>query len=191
MEGTLLVADKDVLDFGVPTGGIMQIAYIVPNLEEAVERHLATLPMGPWFIFEHFPLLDYQHRGQDAEIDVSIAMAFSGSMCFELIMQNCNNDSVYMEIQQRKGWGFHHWAYASMDFDADIERYTATGREVALYGRAGPGARAAYIDTTDILPGMIELIEITDNVQGLFTEMQEAAAGWDGRSEPIRTFSQQ
>lgn len=185
-----MAANKQVLDFGVPAGAIMQIAYIVPDLKEAIGHHRATLPMGPWFIFEHFPLLDYQHRGQSAEIDISIAMAFSGSMCFELIQQNCDNDSVYKEMQQSHGWGFHHWAYASMDFDADIERYTSSGRELALYGRAGPGARAAYIDTTDILPGMIELIEITDDVQALFTQMQQAAEEWDGKSNPIRTLSE-
>lgn len=185
-----MLDNKHVLDFGVPAGEIMQIAYIVPNLKEAVEHHLATLPMGPWFIFEHFPLLDYQHRGQDAEIDISIAMAFSGSMCFELIQQNCNNDSVYKETREKRGWGFHHWAYASMDFDADIKRYTAKGQKLALYGRAGPGARAAYIDTSDILPGMIELIEITDDVEALFKSMQQASAEWDGISNPIRTFSE-
>ena len=166
----------------------MQIAHIVPDLQEAIDNYLLMLPMGPWFVFEHFPLLDYQHRGRDAELDVSVAMAFSGSMCFELISQNCDNDSVYTEVQQSRGWGFHHWAYASMDFDADLKRYTSGGLEVALYGRAGPGARAAYIDTSSTLPGMIELIEIPESVENLFTSMQQAAYEWDGKTDAIRTI---
>jgi len=191
MEATHLPVNKKTLNFGVPPGEIMQIAYIVPDLQEAIDSYLATLPMGPWFVFEHFPLLDYQHRGHDAELDVSIAMAYSGSMCFELISQNCDNDSVYKEVQRSRGWGFHHWAYASMDFDADLKRYTSDGLEVALYGRAGPGARAAYIDTSGTLPGMIELIEITESVESLFTGMQQAASEWDGKTDAIRSIPEE
>jgi len=180
--------ESELLGFGQPPGGIMQVAFIVPDLKTALTQYSAQLSCGPWFVFEHFPLNNYHHRGKPSELDIDIAMAYSGSMCFELIQQNCDNDSVYREVQQTKGWGFHHWAVASMDFDADVEQYTAKGSELALYGEAGPGARAGYMDTTNVLPGMIELIEINDNVEALFKEMHDQAAGWDGHSNPVRTL---
>jgi len=179
---------SELLGFGQPPGGIMQVAFIVPDLKAALGHYSEQLSCGPWFVFEHFPLNNYRHRGSPSELDIDIAMAYSGSMCFELIQQNCDNDSVYREVQQKKGWGFHHWAVASMDFDADVEQYAEKGNELALYGEAGPGARAGYIDTTNVLPGMIELIEINDNVEALFKEMYDQAASWDGHTHAVRTL---
>ena len=58
---------------------------------------------------------------------------------------------------------------------------------MALYGVAGVGARAAYMDTSDVLPGMIELIEMTDQTEAFFTMMKAASENWDG-SDPIRVL---
>ncbi len=175
-----------ILDFGQPMGGIMQIAYIVPDVRQAIAHYAPRLACGPWFVAERFPLFDAQYRGEPTELDITLAIAFSGSMSFELIQQNnWNTPSVYTEVQAKRGWGFHHFAVSSPDFDADVARYRALGHDMALYGVAGVGARAAYMDTSDVLPGMIELIEMTDQTEAFFAMMKEAAAGWDG-SDPIR-----
>lgn len=175
-----------LLDFGQPMGGIMQIAYIVPDIDAAMAHYLPRLACGPWFVIEHFPLLDAKYRGQPTELDITLALSFSGSMCFELIQQNnWDTPSVYTEVQQRRGWGFHHFAVSCPDFDDDVARYRAQGHEVALYGVAGVGARAAYMDTSDVLPGMIELIEMTEATEAFFAMIREAARNWDG-SDPIR-----
>lgn len=176
----------NVLDFGQPMGGVMQIAYIVPDIASAMEHYLPRLRCGPWFMIEHFPLQDATYRGHPTELDVTLAISFSGSMCFELIQQNnWETQSVYTEVQQKRGWGFHHFGVSSANFDADVANYQALGHEMALYGVAGVGARAAYMDTSDVLPGMIELIEMTDRVETFFTMMKNAAEGWDG-TDPIR-----
>ncbi len=58
---------------------------------------------------------------------------------------------------------------------------------VATDGVAAVGARAAYMDTTDTLPGMVELIEMTPQTEEFFTKIRDASVDWDGR-KPIRTF---
>ncbi|WP_374596083.1 VOC family protein [Sphingosinicella sp.] len=176
------------LDFGQPMGGIMQIAYIVPDITTAMKHYMPRLNCGPWFVIEHFPLLDAQYRGEPTELDITLAIGFSGSMSFELIQQNnWETPSVYTEVQQKRGWGFHHFAVSCADFDADVAKYKALGHEMALYGVAGVGARAAYMDTSDVLPGMIELIEMTDQTEAFFTMMKTASENWDG-SDPIRVL---
>lgn len=42
------------------------------------------------------------------------------------------------------------------------------------------GARAAYVDTSAELGGMIEVIEVTPAVEGLFTHLHQASVGWNG-----------
>jgi len=175
-----------ILDFGQPMGGIMQVAYIVPDIRQAIEHYRTRLRTGPWFVIDHFPLFEAQYRGRPSEFDVSLALAYSGSMCVELIQQNnWETPSVYTEVQQKRGWGFHHFGVSCRDFDADVAHYKAQGHEMALYGVAGVGARAAYMDTSDVLPGMIELIEMTDKTEAFFTMMKTASDDWDG-SDPVR-----
>ena len=89
------------------------------------------------------------------------------------------------EVQQKRGWGFHHFGISCADFDADVAHYRSLGHEMALYGVAGVGARAAYMDTLGVLPGMIELIEMTEKTEAFFAMMKAAAEDWDG-SDPVR-----
>jgi len=179
----------ELLGFGQPLGGIMEVAYVVPDLEEAMGHWTRELGVGPWFRFNHFPLANASYRGTPCEMDIDLALGFSGTMCFELIRQNDDQPSVYMDIVKARGYGFHHWAISTRDFDGDIKRYEAMGAPMALYGEVPPvEARAAYMDTSKTLGGMIELIEINDKVDAFFTTMYQAAQGWDGKTDPVRTM---
>ena len=55
----------------------------------------------------------------------------------------------------------------------------------AFYDELPSGSRVAYMDATRDLPGMIELIEHTDAQERVYTEIYEAAIGWDGH-DPVR-----
>ena len=46
-------------------------------------------------------------------------------------------------------------------------------------------ARIAYRDTTRDLPGMIELIEMSEKLEAIYTRMYAASVGWDG-TNPVR-----
>ncbi len=40
--------------FGQPDDGIIQMAYVVPDLRAAMTQWSRTLRVGPWFVLEHF-----------------------------------------------------------------------------------------------------------------------------------------
>ena len=172
-----------MLSFGQPLGAIMQVAYVVEDIEKAMAHWTEKLGVGPFFLFEHFALDDYRYRGQPSDLDITIALGFSGSMCFELIVQNSKSPSVYSEVVDKRGYGFHHWAVSTADFDGDLAKYTAAGSAEVLYGMVPDpvNARAAYVDTMDELGGMIELIETTPAVEGLFSAVKEPSVNWDGK----------
>lgn len=177
----------DILPFGQPLGAIMQVAYVVENMGAALDHWTGTLGVGPFFLFRNFQLLDPRYRGQSTDVDLDVAIGFSGGMSFELIVQNNDTPSVYREVVDRRGYGFHHWAVSTRTFDADVARHEAAGAPLAFYGVAGVGARAGYMDTTATLGGMIELIEITPTVEAFFGALWEPSRSWDGR-DPVRTF---
>lgn len=178
----------ETLPFGQALGDIMQVAYVVDDVQKAMLEWRDKLQFGPWFLFEHFELLDLTYRGQPSDVDISIALGFSGSMCFELIQQNNDVPSIYKDVIDARGYGFHHWAISTLSFDEDVKRYEALGAELALSAMVPVGARAAVMDTTDSLGGMLELIEVTPKVEEFFTMMHKASVGWNG-ADPVRVLT--
>lgn len=168
-------------------GSIMQIAYVVDDLEAAARRWIRLTGTGPFFLLEHLPLVEPRYRGQPTDIDASIALGYSGGICVELVQQHNAVPSVYRELPGRAGGGFHHWAVMTGQFDADVARYRNQGYVDAFSGAVAVGGRFAYFDTAADLGGMLELIELTAPVRELFDGIEKAAHGWDGR-DPIRRF---
>ena len=173
--------------FGQPDNGIIQTAYVVEDIQKTMREWAAKLRVGPWFLLDHFTGEDAQYRGKPTDVDVSIAMSFAGHMMIELIQQHNDVPSVYRDISDARGYGFHHWGVASTAFDSDVERYRAAGCELAFHERVPSGGRVAYMDTTAHLPGMTELIELGASFDAIFGRMYNATINWDG-NELVRSF---
>lgn len=174
--------------FGQPADGVIQMAYIVPDIRAAIDSWVSELGVGPWFLLDHFTGVDPVYRGRPSEADVAIAMAFAGHMQVELIQPNDEHPSVYREVSTTRGWGFHHFGKASPDFAGDIARYAERGYEVAFRAGVPTGGEVAYLDTHGELPGFLELIEVGDGLDVVFTNFYKASLVWDG-SDPIRAFA--
>lgn len=168
-----------------PERTVMQMAYVVNDMEQALERWLRKIKVGPFFVLRSLAAENMHYRGQPTDLDIDVALGFSGNVCVELIRQNCDSPSVYRELLLSKGEGFHHWGLFTEDFDKDVARYQQQGHELAFNGKVTVGDRFAYMDTLNDLGGMVELIEATPKVQDLFYGMESAHWEWDG-SEPIR-----
>lgn len=175
------------LSFGQPDDGIVQMAYTVADIRAAIEKWIARLNVGPWFLLEHFTGEHAVYRGQPSQADVKIAMAFAGHMNVELIEPNDAHPSVYREAIEARGHGFHHWGVASRDVDANVERYRRMGMEVAFRAGVPTGGEVVYMDARGALPGFVELIPATPLMEEAFGRFHRAAVNWDGR-EPVRAF---
>ena len=174
--------------FGRAVGEVMQVAYVVDDLETAAMEWVRRLNIGPWLVMDHFLGVNMKYYGEPTDVGLSLAIAFSGSMSFELIAQKDRAPSVYLDAVKAHGYGcFHHWAVTTDEFDTDIERHIRDGSRIAFSGEVAPVGRKrfAYIDTNGRLPGMIELIELNEAVEDLFAGIKTHADGWTG-ANPIR-----
>lgn len=178
-----------LLDFGQPGNGIIQMAYVVPDVRAAMAQWTQKLRAGPWFLIDHFKGEEALYRGKPSRADSMIAMGFAGHMQIELIQPNDNEPSVYREVIESRGYGFHHFGVACANFQAEVVRFQAQGYELAFHARALPDARVAYLDMKGELPGMLELIEAGPGIstERFFTRVYQASVGWDG-SNPVRSF---
>jgi hypothetical protein len=176
-----------LVGFGQPDDGVIQMCYLVPDIRAAMSLWIDKLKVGPWFLLDHFTGTEPKYRGRDSTADVSLAMSFAGHMNVELIQPNDEAPSVYREWIERRGYGFHQGGCASMNFDRDVARYQAAGHDLVFLAGVPSGGHVAYMDTTAVLPGYVELIELGSGFEPVFSKFYRASIGWDG-ADPVRSF---
>src|ERR687886_429084 len=90
---------------------ISQIAIVVNDIEEALERYHRVLGWGPWNVYEHKPPLLHHTRvrGEDVEYTMIGAETHVGPIVVELI-QPVSGPSIYAEWLEEHGEGLHHIA---------------------------------------------------------------------------------
>jgi hypothetical protein len=173
----------------IPANSIIQAAYVVDDLEEAMARWRRLIPdLGPFFVMRDNKLEGLIYRGQPSEpfrADCSFAQA--GSMQIELIQVNSSGPNLYRDTVPAGTDGYHHHAYFTDDIDAEFERFAAMGIEVATQGSYG-NLRYAYFDTHDLIGGMTEVLQRDPMIEGMFQMIADAAIDWDG-SDPVRLIS--
>jgi hypothetical protein len=172
--------------FGGPRGGIIQTAFVVRDIGEAIASWVGDCRVGPWFLLDHFTGEHPVYRGGPSRADVAIAMAFAGHMQIELIQPNDDHPSVYRETIDRVGHGFHHLGRATETIDADIAELEARGYSLAFRAGVPTGGDVAYMDRPGA-SGFLELITATDGMEEAFTRFWRASVDWDGR-DPVRPF---
>jgi hypothetical protein len=173
--------------FGARDNSIIQFAYTVHDIQEGMRRYTDLLRVGPWFLIGPFVPAKGVYRGAVTTMRISLAVAFAGEAMVELIEQHDEAPSVYQETLKARGaHGFHHWAIGARDFDATISRFTKQGYPEAFSDISPRGVRVVYFDTTRDLPGMLEIIEMTADVEEQYGRMYQAAKDWDGRHAIIQ-----
>jgi catechol 2,3-dioxygenase-like lactoylglutathione lyase family enzyme len=169
-------------------GEIRQVAYIVPDIEAAMQHWARVMGVGPWYYNPRVPIRNYFYKGQRYEPHNSVALANAGALQIELLQTRNDVPSMYRDFTQAGYQGVQHVAYWSEQFDADLARAQAAGFEVCMGGEVGDNGRFVYFEDTSGLPGTtIELSEVAGPKGKLFKLIREAAQGWDG-ADPVRPF---
>lgn len=165
----------------------MQLCWVVPDLEAAIDHWVHTSGAGPFFVFEDVHFTDSHYRGQPADIPPHrAAIGQFGEQQIELICPIGDQPGIWNEVVPAGGFGFHHTALYCTDYDEQKAAYVAEGAEVVFEGLM-MGARTCYLDTLKTLGFMTELITANPVAEMVFGEFRKAAEGWDG-SDPVRTL---
>ncbi len=173
--------------FGARDNSVIQFAYTVDDIQKGMRRYTELLRIGPWFLIGPFVPTKGVYRGAVTKMSISLAVAFAGEAMVELIEQHDQAPSVYQETLKARGaHGFHHWAIGARDFDATVARFKSQGYEEAFSDISPRGVRVVYFDTSRNLPGMLEVIEMTADVEEQYRQMYQAAKEWDGHYAVIK-----
>lgn len=164
-----------------PLQTVRQLAYVVRDLDAGLKYWTENLKAGPFFLFEHCPLLDQKYLGKPGNADVTLALGNSGGLQIELIYQHNDAPSVYKEFLDAGRVGVHHFGLMPVDYAAACAEYRARGHVAAFECTVG-GAPLTYFDTVATVGHYIELWDNNSVFKDLFMMVEDAAKGWDGRN---------
>jgi hypothetical protein len=102
-------------------GRRLQLAYLVKDMDKALETWTEKLKVGPFVVFEHaLGNRQFIHRGERSPVDFALALSYVGETQIELICPWNDAPSIYSEAmpQGADGACAHHIAFWPEDMEA-------------------------------------------------------------------------
>lgn len=165
----------------LPGAQIVQMAWLVDDLEAAATRLSSAMRCGPFLMNRNIQLTEPIHRGKPQRTDFSLALAQAGEVQVELVQQHDATASVYRDMfpdGPPGGMAFHHVAVMVDDVAAETRRYNALGFETASSGRFGD-VDFTYVDTCLAGGFMVEVLPRSETIRRFFGAVRRAAENWD------------
>jgi hypothetical protein len=192
-------------------GSIAQLGIVVADLDAAIQTWL-RLGVGPFLTLRGASVSGYEYRGNPSKPLLDVAFAQKGDVQIELIRQANDAPSAYRDFIAAGSSGFHHFGWLCADYAAAVTAAGAANATVLQRG-SWTGIHFAYYETTESIllpseladlddatrtaalaasqPGVVkiaELIESNDVSDAVFRLIRDEAAGWDGRTNPVRSL---
>ena len=159
--------ESAIPDLDIELPGIDQVAIVVEDLKNGMDRYQAILGIEPWTVhrFESPNLTETTYRGEDVEYGMMLAIADAGGTDIELI-EPTMGPNLYTDHLEEHGEGLHHVAYFGWDEDETydiVETFEAGGMPPVQTGNYF-GTEYWYFDTADELNGLLFETAIRRNV---------------------------
>ena len=168
---------------------LIQNAYVVNDIDEAIRRWHELWGIGPFFVRRHIAMPYVRYRGSPSQLDISAVYVQAGPIQVELVQQHCDSPSAFRDMYPRGREGFHHVAVMPDDYPQMLDHYAARGFPVATELKTAGGRGAAFVDTRAMLGHMIEVYVPSAGLEELYRMVAQAAASWDRRQLTIELES--
>ena len=166
---------------------IVQICWVVDDMEAAAMQWVKTLGVGPWFLSPPVRFEELTYRGKPATLNQSSAVSCWGNVQIELFQQNCDSPSGARDMFSPGQTGIQHITYWADNLDDEIRRWNEMDFTTVMTCRLPDvdGMRLAWFDTRPLLGVMIEAYEVNDVMRQVYQGVEQAVREWDGE-DPIR-----
>lgn len=143
-------------DVGIELPEVSHVGIVVEDLEAAMDRYGRLFGIDPWrvFRFERPGWQETTYLGEPVEYSMRLGLGTAGDDTIELV-EPLSGHTSYDEQLAERGPGLHHVACFDLDEPAKtVERFESAGIPVLQSG-SYHGARIWYLDTRDVLDGVI------------------------------------
>jgi catechol 2,3-dioxygenase-like lactoylglutathione lyase family enzyme len=164
-----------------PYGTFNQVAYMVPDLQAAIDWWTESMGVGPFFIFPAFDVAAGDYRGESHVAEFGAAVAYSGEVMVELIEPR--GPSIFQEFLAEGRKGVHHICAFTEDMAQTQAWIVAKGGTRLQGARFADGSEVAYYDMAGDENVILEIAALKPEVLGLFAAIKAAGAAWDGKTK--------
>lgn len=168
----------------------MQLAFVVADLDQALDHWTQQLGVGPFVVFET-SLGDRRsiYRGQESRADMAMAFAYINDLQIEIVSPVDEHPSLYREFLQNGQSGLHHFGFWPEEFTLSCAAAQACGfvESSRLVTKDGD-LNAIYYDAPKSIGTAVELVPMTDARRAYFDQIKALSIDWDGR-DPIRRYA--
>lgn len=161
----------------IQAGSVYHTGYVVADIHAAVAQWVRLAGAGPFVLFENFEFVTPVYRGRAGAPKVTLAFAFSGDTCIELIEPHDPGPSIYAE----SNGALHHIGIGVDNLDSALRDYAAAGVACAFRAAFPFGGGCAYLDTKSAIGVFTELVERGPVVNQMLEQMQSAHRRWNRR----------
>jgi hypothetical protein len=138
-------------------GDVIQIAYVVKDLERAMRSFWEVFKIGPWDMYTFAPpaLRESIVYGKPSDHTYRLAITWISDVQIELI-QPLTGHSIYDEFLEKKGEGVHHIKLYYKDCQKALEELKRKGISVIQSGKFDDD-EFYYLDTESIFGIVYEI----------------------------------
>ena len=143
-------------------GQLFQIAFVVRDLDAALDRYTRILGGAPWRIFTFSAAIHREAEYRGGPTDFSVQLALNGTSPQYELIEPQSGRGIHQDWLDERGEGFHHVGVIVESLVEATARMAAGGYDAvqtgAGFGAAGDGAYA-YFDTIRDLGCYVEAVE--------------------------------
>lgn len=138
---------------------VTQIGYIVKDIEEARRRfaEFFSMDVPDIIITDAYENAQTEYRGKPSQARAKLAFFHLENLDIELIEPD-EEQSVWREYLEEHGEGIQHLAFEIQGMKQKIDLFGHDGMALLQRGEY-TGGRYAYIDTTNAISTVVELLE--------------------------------
>jgi hypothetical protein len=166
-----------------PYGPIIQNAFIVPDIDVAIDYWTRVMRVGPFFKFPKIEFSEADFRGKSQVPNFEAAIAYSGDLNIELIKPK--GPSIFKEFLDGERKGVHHVAAFTDDMQAAQAAIVAVGGKRVQGGTVIDGSQIAYFEMGGAENVVLEIAYLLPPAVGLFAAVKQAGASWDGIAKTL------
>ena len=143
-------------------GELFQLAFVVRDLDAALDRYTRILGGSPWRIFTFSAASHREAAYRGGQTDFSVRLALNGTSPQYELIEPQRGPGIHQDWLDERGEGFHHVGVIVESLETAVERMAAEGypaiQSGAGFGAGGDGAYA-YFDTVADLGCFVEAVE--------------------------------
>jgi catechol 2,3-dioxygenase-like lactoylglutathione lyase family enzyme len=155
--------EKDALRQVLHLGRIAQVGFVVRDLSQSIKNYQEIIGIGPFTTLELRPEKSFiKDRKPDFHLKIGFAQ-LTEELALELV-EVVGGEPYHKDFLEKHGEGVQHLGFVTDEYDQVLKRADKLGIEVLMWGEADvPGAghiRAAYLDTSNLMGVVVEVIEM-------------------------------